>query len=38
MIFEIFELIPKKESDFQTKEVIYLVCKVLDKNDINTYH
>jgi hypothetical protein len=31
MIFEICKLIPKQESDFQTKEVIDQVCKVLEK-------
>jgi hypothetical protein len=36
MILKICELIPKQESDFQTKPVIDRVCKVLDGNDIDT--
>lgn len=36
MILKIYELIPKQESDFQTKTSIDRVCKVLDGNDIDT--
>lgn len=36
-IFEIYDLIPKQENDFQTKEVIDQVCKVHEKNNINTF-
>jgi hypothetical protein len=34
--FEFHELIPKQESDFETKEVIELVYKVLNRNGIDT--
>jgi hypothetical protein len=37
MILKIHKLIPKQENDFQTKEVIDQVCKVHDKNNINTF-
>ena len=36
MIFEIWELIPEQERLLNNKNIDW-ICKILDKNDINTF-